>query len=301
MKNAKWKIYNFFENMFFYPKWYHWPFIILLLPFSLLYMTVLHFKFPRKFEYLGIPVVSVGNIIVGGSGKTPFSIALANEFVKYRPAVVLRGYGRKSSGLLVVSDGEKIITDVEKSGDEAMEIATSTNAIVIVSEDRKEGILKAKEMGAGFVILDDGFDKPFKKLNIVLDVKIKNPFTLPAGGYRYPRLALKFADMVLEEGKDFERIVSVPEGDILISAISKPERLLRYWKKEYRFFPDHYDYIWEDLKDFKDKTIVTTKKDYVKLKKFPLKLKVIGLKVDVKKNILDKIEKYLIKFQQKGR
>ncbi|WP_457564664.1 tetraacyldisaccharide 4'-kinase [Caminibacter sp.] len=301
MKNAKWKIYNFFENMLFYPKWYHWPFIILLLPFSLLYMTVLHFKFPRKFEYLGIPVVSVGNIIVGGSGKTPFSIALANEFAKYRPAVVLRGYGRKSSGLLVVSDGEKIITDVEKSGDEAMEIATSTNAIVIVSEDRKEGILKAKEMGAGFVILDDGFDKPFKKLNIVLDVKIKNPFTLPAGGYRYPRLALKFADMVLEEGKDFERIVSVPEGDILISAISKPERLLKYWKKEYRFFPDHYDYIWEDLKDFKDKTIVTTKKDYVKLKKFPLKLKVIGLKVDVKKNILDKIEKYLIKFQQKGR
>ncbi len=300
MKNVKWKIYTFFENMLFFPKWYHWPFIILLLPFSLLYMTVVHFKFPRKFEDLGISVVSVGNIIAGGSGKTPFSIALANKFAKYQPAVVLRGYGRKSRGLLVVSDGENILIDVEKSGDEAMEIATSTNAVVIVSDERREGILKAKEMGAGFVILDDGFDKPFKKLNIVLDVKIKNPFTLPAGGYRYPRLALRFADMVLEEGRDFERKVSVPDGDILISAISKPNRLFKYWRKEYRFFPDHYEYRWEDLEEFKDKTIVTTKKDYVKLKKFPLKLKVIELKVDIKKEILDKIEKYLIKFQQKG-
>jgi len=56
----------------------------------------------------------------------------------------------------------------------------------------------------------------------------------------------------------------------------------------------------EDLIEFKDKIIVTTKKDYVKLKKFKLNLKVIDLKLDINKNVLDKIEKYLIKFQQKG-
>lgn len=286
--------------MLFYPKWYHWPFVVLLLPFSFIYMTILHFKFPRKFENLGIPIVSVGNVIIGGSGKTPFSIALANYFNKYKPAVILRGYGRKSTGLLVVSEWGDIKVDVEKSGDEAMEIATSTKATVIVSEDRKEAILKAKEMGAGFIILDDGFDKPFKKLNIVIDTKIKNPFCLPAGGYRYPRVALRFADLVIKENKDFSRIVNVPDGDILISAISKPNRLLKYWKREYKFFPDHYYYKLEDLIEFKDKIIVTTKKDYVKLKKFKLNLKVIDLKLDINKNVLDKIEKYLIKFQQKG-
>ena len=76
----KTKIYSFFEDMLFYPKWYHYPFIFLLLPFSFLYMVILHFKFPKKFEDLGIPIISVGNIIIGGSGKTPLSIEIANRF-----------------------------------------------------------------------------------------------------------------------------------------------------------------------------------------------------------------------------
>jgi len=303
MESVKWKIkiYNFFEKMLFYPNWYHWPFIIFLLPFSFLYMTLLHFKFPKRFEDLGIPVISVGNIIIGGSGKTPLSIEIAKFFKNYKPAVVLRGYGRKSKGLLVVSEQGKIKTSVDLSGDEAMEIAENTNATVIVSENRKDGILKAKEFGCGFVILDDGFDKPFKKLNIVIDEKIKNPFSLPAGGYRFPRIALKYADMVLREKREFKRDVTVPKGDILISGISKPYRLLDYWRGDYKFFPDHYDYKWEDLEPYKDKIIVTTKKDFVKLKKFPLNLKVMDLKIEVKEEVLKQIEKYLIKFQEKGR
>jgi len=286
--------------MLFYPKWYHWPLIILLLPFSLIYMTVIHFKFPRKFEDLGIPIVSVGNIVIGGSGKTPFSIALANEFEKYKPAVVLRGYGRKSKGVVVVSEWGDIKTDVETSGDEAMEIALKTKALVIVSENRKEGILKAKELNAGFVILDDGFDKPFKKLNIVLDKKIKNPFCIPAGGYRYPRLALKYADMVLNEGGDFKRLVKCPEGDILVSAISKPQRLLKHCNIPYIFFPDHYGFRYEDIKNLKDKTVVCTMKDYVKLSKFNLNLKVVELNVVINKEILNQIEQYLVKLHKKG-
>jgi len=171
---------------------------------------------------------------------------------------------------------------------------------VIVREDRKKGFLKAKELGAGFVILDDGFDKPFKKLNIVLDQKIKNPFCIPAGGYRYPRLALRFADLVLEEGRDFKRNVRCPEGDMLISAISKPERLLKYCKMPYKFFPDHYEFKPEDIEKFKDKTIVTTMKDYVKLKEFNLNLKVIELNVEINKGILNQIEQYLVKLHKKG-
>jgi len=247
---------------------------------------------------MGIPIISIGNIVIGGSGKTPFAIFLANFFKEYKPAVILRGYKRKSTGLVVVSKWGEVLVDVEISGDEAQEIATSTKALVIVSEDRKEGIKKAKEMGAGFVILDDGFDKPFKKLNIVLTKKIKNPFCLPAGGYRYSKYFLKFADIIITD--EIKREVKIPKGDILITAISSPERLLKYWQKEYKFFPDHYDFKWEDLEEFKDKIIVCTKKDYVKLKKFPLRLKVIELKLYVKKDILDKIKRYLIKFHKKG-
>ena len=170
---------------------------------------------------------------------TPFSIAIAREFEKYKPAVILRGYGRKSKGLVVVSEWGEVKCDVETSGDEAMEIALLTKASVIVSENRKKAILKAKEINAGFVILDDGFDKPFEKLNIIIDSKIKNPFTLPAGGYRYPRVALKFADIIVKEDKDFKRKVECPQGDILISAISKPQRLLKFCNLPYKFFPDH--------------------------------------------------------------
>jgi len=290
-------LYNFFEEMIFYPKWYHYPFVFLLLPFSFIYFFIIFIKFPRKYEDLGIPIISIGNIIVGGSGKTPFTKSLVNYLKNKKVAVVLRGYKRKSKGLVVVKDFKNILVDVEISGDEAMEIAISTNAAVIVSEDRKKGILKAKEIGAEVVILDDGFDKPFKKLNIVIDKKIKNPFLLPAGGYRYPRTFLKYADIVIN---DLKREVKAPNGDILISAISNPKRLLKYWNKEYKFFPDHYDYKWEDLKEFQEKIIVTTMKDYVKLKKFPLNLKIIDLNVKIPQNVLNQIDEYLLKFQQKG-
>ncbi len=279
--------------MLFYPKWYHYFFIILLLPLSFIYFLSIYFKFPRKYENLGIPVISVGNIIIGGSGKTPLTKAIVNHYKNKKIAVVMRGYKRKSKGLVVVKNFKKILTDVEMSGDEAMEIAMFTNSAVIVSENRKEGIIKAKEMGADFVILDDGFDKPFKKLNIVIDKKIKNPFVLPAGGYRYPRSFLKYADFVV---KEIKREVKVPNGDILISGISNPKRLLKYWNKEYKFFPDHYEYKWEDLKEFKDKLIVTTAKDYVKLQKFPLKLKIIDLEVKLTDELIKKIDEFLIKF-----
>ena len=283
--------------MLFYPKWYHYLFIIPLLPFSFIYLIIAYIKFPKNYEYLKIPIISVGNIIIGGSGKTPLTKAIVNYYKDKKIAVVLRGYKRKSKGLIVVKDFEKILTNVDTSGDEAMEIAMFTNAAVIVSEDRKKGIVKAKELGADFIILDDGFDKPFFKLNIVIDKKIKNPFVLPAGAKRYPRSFLKYADFILN---DLKREIKFPDGDILISAISNPNRLLKYWNKEYKFFPDHYEYKWEDLKEFKDKIIVTTKKDYVKLKKFPLKLRLIDLKIDLDKDMIKKIDEFLIKFQQKG-
>lgn len=304
MKNGelKEKIFNFFEEMYYSPKWYHYLFILAMLPFSLIYLFIAHFKFPRNYKDMKIPIISVGNIIIGGSGKTPLVIAISNHLKDKKVAVILRGYKRLSRGLVVVKDFNEILVPVEISGDEAMEIAISSNAAVIVSEDREKGIEKAKNLGAEVVILDDGFDKPFKKLNIVIDKKLKNPFVLPAGGYRYPRLALKFADMILKENVDFKRDVKKVSGDVLITAISNPKRLLEYVDvKEYKFFPDHYFFKKKDIEDYKDKIIVTTKKDYVKLKQFGLNLRILEMDFEVNKEILDKIDEYLLKFHKKGK
>ena len=71
----------------------------------------------------GIPIISVGNLVVGGSGKTPFTIAIAKELKDV--AIISRGYGRKSKGLIEVSRKGMILTDVEHSGDEPMLVITS--------------------------------------------------------------------------------------------------------------------------------------------------------------------------------
>lgn len=294
---------NFIENYLFYPKNILQKLLsFFLLPFTLLYCIIVYFKFPKKYKDKQIPIISIGNIIVGGSGKTPFTIALANKLENV--AVVLRGYGRKSKGCIVVSKNGEILENVEVSGDEAQEIAISTKATVIVSENREEGINKAKEIGVKLVILDDGFDKPFKKLNIVIDVKIDNFFCLPSGGYRYPRSFLKYADLLLEENINFKRVVKVPECNncILISAISKPERLFEFVKiDKYHFFIDHYEYKKDEIEKILLQngvnTILTTKKDYVKLKKFGFNIKVIELEFEISNKVMSQIKEYLVKYE----
>ena len=93
---------DFVEKMMFDPKWYHYLIIIVLAPLSLLYGVIMYFR--RLFSVrksFGLPIVSIGNLVVGGSGKTPFVIALASRYTEV--TVISRGYGRKSKGLIEVS------------------------------------------------------------------------------------------------------------------------------------------------------------------------------------------------------
>ena len=124
---------DFVEKMMFDPKWYHYLIIIVLAPLSLLYGVIMYFR--RLFSVrrsFGLPIVSIGNLVVGGSGKTPFVIALASRYTEV--TVISRGYGRKSKGLIEVSHRGEILCTVEESGDEAMLMALSLpSASVIVS------------------------------------------------------------------------------------------------------------------------------------------------------------------------
>ena len=251
----------------------------------------------------GIPIISIGNIIVGGSGKTPITIKLASKYEN--ACVILRGYGRASKGLYVVSLNGKILEDIKTSGDEAMLLANSlANATIIVSEDRIKAILKAKELGCKIIFLDDGFSKyQISKFNILLRPKDEptNIFCLPSGGYREPKGFYAQADIGLLEGTDFKRVISIkkdgkicelPSKTILITAISKPKRLLEYLPKDIKMisFPDHYTFTKEDIskiqEEYKDFSFITTGKDFVKLKEFNIKnLYLMDLEIGISKNV----------------
>lgn len=156
---------------------------------------------------LNCKVISIGNIIAGGTGKTPFTIFIAKLLLDngIKVGVVGSGYGRREKGLKVVCDGNQILTDVNGSGDELALIALKL-LVPIVVDDKK--VNAAKFLNENFdvdvIIVDDGFQHRYlhRDLDIVLinDLTIQNPFTFPKGLLREPLENFKRADLVcLEE------------------------------------------------------------------------------------------------------
>ena len=253
---------------------------------------------PKDF---GINIISIGNLNVGGSGKTPLTCALAKEYES--PAIILRGYGRHSKGLYVVRDSQNILCDVSISGDEAMIYAHKIeNAIVIVSEDRAEGILKAKEMGAKIIFLDDGYSKhTIKKLDILIGIQTNNTRCIPAGPFR-ERLWSQKEAVVLEDGVDFTRLVELKDKYdkmSLITAIARPQRLDKYLPDvvSKTYFEDHHTYTKNELENilFEDASdsLLVTYKDYVKIESFGLVLSLLDLDVEVDDRVFTAINNYV--------
>ncbi len=154
-----------------------------------------------------VPVISVGNVAAGGTGKTPFTQALVRlvqeKFPKECPAIVSRGYGRTTRGGLVVSNGAHILVpDTNRAGDEALLHAlTLAGTPVIVHEKRFEGSRMAVQgCGATCIVLDDGFQHRHlhRDLDIVLidSPTLENANLLPTGRLREPLHSLSRADVV---------------------------------------------------------------------------------------------------------
>lgn len=300
----------FFEEMFFTPKWYHYPLILLLLPLSIIYglmMSVRRMVTSQK--NFGIPIISIGNLIVGGSGKTPFVIALAKQLDEV--AIISRGYGRKSKGLIEVSAEGKILVDVTESGDEPMLMAQSLpHASVIVSEDREVAIALAKEKGAKCIILDDGFNRvEIEKFEIVLEPEyIKNYLPFPAGAFREFWFNKKYADIVAKEEESFERQVDfedLTQKMLLVTAISNPSRLDSYLPEgvvEKVYLEDHAYFEEEKLKKLLSKyevqSLLVTEKDRVKMQGFKLPISEMKLKLEIKENIFTQVDEYIKGYPQ---
>lgn len=155
---------------------------------------------------LGCPVVSVGNITVGGTGKTPaVELAVATlARLGRRPAVVSRGYRRQTSGVQVVADTASIRLDAEDAGDEPFLLARRLPGVpVVVGANRHDAArLAVERFGATAVVLDDGFQHRTlgKDLEIVM-ARARRPWgngrLLPRGPLREPLGALARAHLVV--------------------------------------------------------------------------------------------------------
>ncbi len=276
----------------------------LLLPISWIYCFGMWIRFKTKTqEDFDIDIISIGNLSVGGSGKTPLVTALSLKYENV--AIILRGYGRNSKGLYLVSDGKNILQDVDISGDEAMIYATKVpHAKVIVSEDRKKAIQKAKELGVDIIFMDDAYSKhDIKKLDLLIDVQTQNNRCLPSGAFR-ERLWHDKEVVILKEGIDFKRKTSLKDRCdkmSLTTAIARPQRLDKYLPDvvSKNYFQDHHNFTKSEVQDIltrdgSDSALVTYK-DYVKLKKFDLALSLLDLEVEVDNKIFKTIEDYRAK------
>lgn len=157
-----------------------------------------------RIRRVNLPVISVGNVSTGGTGKTPFVILLANMLSSWglRPAVVARGYGRASNETVVVGDKP----DVLRVGDEPALIAQSISGMVLVADSKRKGAEQVAASGLADVILvDDGFQHRSlaRDLDIVLvtsDEVYRPGHLLPAGYRREPVASLSRAELVVVTG-----------------------------------------------------------------------------------------------------
>jgi len=157
----------------------------------------------------GIPVISVGNLSVGGTGKTPITLWLARQLAAHlsaagvgKVAILLRGYGGRARTATIVSHGAASggispEVNVETVGDEAIMLAKSFEGIVLTARRRIEGVALAERLGCRVVVLDDGFQHRAlaRDFDLVL-INGRDGALLPAGPMRERPSALNRADAV---------------------------------------------------------------------------------------------------------
>jgi tetraacyldisaccharide 4'-kinase len=243
------------------------------------------------------PVVSVGNLSVGGSGKTPF-VLLLGELVKARKVpfdILSRGYGRKTSGVARVDPGGL----PQVFGDEPLLLARRLGTPVIVGEDRFEAALFAeRSFGPQLHLLDDGFQH--RALARDFDIVLVTPEDardrlLPAGRLREPLTSLSRADaVVLTSGASLESfplngklvwrvrrgisLTNVPTRPVVFCGVARPQNFLLQLRTAgiepvaQALYRDHHTYSERDIQDLLNlrrqseaESFITTEKDAINL------------------------------------
>ena len=202
----------------------------LLRPLAALYGAITALRMQRKGFDAGVPVFCVGNYHLGGAGKTPTVLALANILSELgeRPVVLSRGYGGERRGPVLVDPGRHSAQEV---GDEPLMLAA--HLPVVVARDRVDGVALAKSRLASVILMDDGFQNPALVKDVALIVidserGIGNGLVFPAGPLRAPlpaQLARTDALVVIGAGaaaKDVAAAVAAP-GKPVLAAHLEPD------------------------------------------------------------------------------
>jgi tetraacyldisaccharide 4'-kinase len=264
------------------------------------------------------PVISVGNLSVGGAGKTPF-VLLLGELLKARAVnfdVLSRGYGRRQRGIYLVDPGG----EAADFGDEPLLIARRLSVPVIVGEDRHAaGEFAEKQFGPQLHLLDDGFQH--RALHRDFDIVLITPDDardrlLPAGRLREPLSSLVRADaVVLASGaapdafplkeKPVWRVRrgivvnNVPSRPVVFCGIARPKNFLLQLRTAglepaaEAFYRDHHAYTERDIRDLMNLRqrseadgFITTEKDAINLGGFLSALQPLAV-VPVKMELVD--------------
>lgn len=221
---------------------------ISLLPVSCLYWlavqirNVLYSIGWKRTQTLNEFVLSIGNLTVGGTGKTPTVVWVAQELQKrgFRIAVLSRGYKRKGAAPRLLNANAS--GDVEAFGDEPAMMAQLFGLTVAVSSPRYKGALMAmKNHSVDVFILDDGFQhrQLARDLDLVLLGSDSKGWVLPSGPFREPRKAIGRADLVLvTDAQDkWQSLVSQTEPRLVFHGALKPVALIGFEARRWKDYP----------------------------------------------------------------
>jgi tetraacyldisaccharide 4'-kinase len=278
-----------------------------LLPFSAIFFLIslfrkylYQFNFLKSFK-LKVPVVIIGNITLGGTGKTPLIIHLAKELKKngYYPGIVSRGYGSRATGPIEVNQK----SNIDEVGDEPILIQKHTRMPVFVSRNRvmaaKALIKKYKKIDV--ILSDDGIQHYRLKRDVEVLVidgirEFGNEYLLPAGPLREPIYKLNDVDAIVCNYKkvidssylmvykskflvNLKTKQKIPLNKVRLSnihaiaGIGNPDRFFNDLKSlglafDSSAYQDHYRFTEKDFKTMSGKNIIMTEKDAVKCEKF---------------------------------
>ncbi len=256
-----------------------------------------------KTHRLQHPVISVGNLTLGGTGKTPLTIFLAEKMAErgFKPVVLSRGYRRTSRGTVIVSRGDGPITPWQQAGDEPYLMARrlAGKAAVVVGESRYLAGLKAESERLGdLFLLDDGFQhrqlhRDFDIVTIDPDEWFRGESLLPTGRWREPKRAVLRAQAACIQNGGYLDL-PIPEFKVHLAAygihpatdlrgksitafagIAKPERFFEKLESmglhiaRKVAFPDHHRFSDSDLAQLGGDIRITTEKDAVRLEDRP--------------------------------
>jgi len=276
--------------------WLLWP-VSIVFGIAVALRRILYFLRVLKSVHPGIPVVVVGNLTVGGSGKTPLVIWIA-EFLKSRgwsPGIVSRGYGAR----ITEPRAATVAAEAAEVGDEPILLSRRGGCPVWVGADRVQvaARLRAAHEDVNVLVLDDGLQHYAMRRDIeiaVVDARgLGNGFLLPAGPLREPRSRLRSVDAVVSHASSTRGYAMRLEGDVLhrmtdarerqplkafagqrvhaVAGIGDPNRFFLHLGKAGlkvvpHPFPDHHPFTPRDLEFGDDAPVLLTEKDAVKLR-----------------------------------